>query len=249
MSLNIQKLENVNDKSSRIIARCPACAEQGNDNKGEHLFINEQGCFSCVMYPGAAGEDHRKRIFALVGVNRGESYFRSSQKRTVIKVRAVDHSNGNVIKSNVLGHLGRVNQTLKKHNENDIKERIYNKDFEKAVPAVPVIELKTNTNNVTTETEEQTTVEIMCDECGLPAITHYFGETESGKFDWMFYCNECNPHTIDCSECNSPAIFYVDSSGNSVFDKCNVHGERLKPTNAQIEAYSRERERKMSYIT
>ncbi|MCP4254560.1 MAG: hypothetical protein GY775_14380 [Candidatus Scalindua sp.] len=43
----------------------------------------------------------------------------------------------NVIKSNILGRLGRVNQTLKKHNENDNIEHICNKDFERGVPSVP----------------------------------------------------------------------------------------------------------------
>jgi len=40
MSLNIEQLENAKYRGSRTIARCPACAEQGNDNKGEHLSID-----------------------------------------------------------------------------------------------------------------------------------------------------------------------------------------------------------------
>ncbi len=108
MSLDITKLENVNYRGSRLIARCPACADQGKDNKGEHLLIDEQERFSCVIYPGVAGVDHRKRIFALIGVNSGNNYPSSSQQNTVIKVKTVDRNTGNVIKRDVLGHLGRA---------------------------------------------------------------------------------------------------------------------------------------------
>ena len=92
------------------------------------------------------------------------------------------------------------------------------------------------------------TVEKLC-KCGDPATTYDFGEAENGKSDWTFYCNSCNPHAIDCSECGSRAILYEDSSGKPIFDKCNVHGARLKVTHADIDALSRERERKRSYIT
>ncbi len=68
MSLNIKKLENVKFLGSRIVARCPACAEDGHDRKGDHLFIDEHGAFSCVVYQGVEGAEHRKRVFALVGI-------------------------------------------------------------------------------------------------------------------------------------------------------------------------------------
>ena len=66
MSLDTSKLENVHGK---VIARCPACAEGGHDQKGEHLVINADGSFGCVLYPGdsADAKAHRKRIFALCG--------------------------------------------------------------------------------------------------------------------------------------------------------------------------------------
>ena len=153
MILNIEKLENIKYRDSRLIARCPACTEQGNDNKGNHLVIYGQGQFSCIRYPGNAGVDHRKRIFALIGIKTANCNSHSFQQKTVIKVKAVDRNTGNVIKSNVLGHLGRVNQTLKKHNENDNIERIYNKDFEKGVPSVPTTETVSELHDVTAETK------------------------------------------------------------------------------------------------
>jgi hypothetical protein len=73
MSLNIEKLENVNYQDKRIIARCPACAEYGNDNKGDHLSIDKEGRFCCAVYTGDEGAEHRKRIFALVGEGKEEN--------------------------------------------------------------------------------------------------------------------------------------------------------------------------------
>ena len=69
MSLDISKLENVRKRGGKVIARCPACAEAGHDQKGEHLVINADGRFGCVVYPGdsADAKEHRKRIFALCG--------------------------------------------------------------------------------------------------------------------------------------------------------------------------------------
>jgi len=181
MGLNIEKLENVKYKGSRIIARCPACAEQGNDNKGEHLSIDEQGRFSCVINPGGAGADHRRRIFAMIGIKDGNNNSYSSQQNKVIKVKKVDRNTGNVIKSNILGRLGRVYQTLKKHNENDIKEHIYNKDFEKGVPSVP--------NDVDCKNDDK-----ICARCGNQGKRFCFGEVASGRFNYDFFCLDCRPH-------------------------------------------------------
>ncbi len=50
MGLDSSKLENIKKRGSITIARCPACAEDGGDNKGEHLFINNEGRFGCVLY-------------------------------------------------------------------------------------------------------------------------------------------------------------------------------------------------------
>jgi hypothetical protein len=72
MSLDTCKLENVRIRTDRIMARCPACAESGHDRSGEHLIIDAEGRFACVVYPGDSpdAKKHRKRIFALCG-NRG----------------------------------------------------------------------------------------------------------------------------------------------------------------------------------
>jgi len=65
MSLELALLENVRKRIGKIVARCPACAEQNHDQKGEHLVIFPNGSFACVANPGKEGHKHRQRIFAL----------------------------------------------------------------------------------------------------------------------------------------------------------------------------------------
>jgi len=67
MSLDLTRLENVHEEGRKTIARCPACAEQGKDTTGEHLIIQPDGRFGCVVHPGAGGKPHRQRIAKLVG--------------------------------------------------------------------------------------------------------------------------------------------------------------------------------------
>ena len=65
--LDLARLEQVRRVGNKTIARCPACAEAGGDKDADHLLIAEDGKYGCVKYPGLDGQDHRKRIFALVG--------------------------------------------------------------------------------------------------------------------------------------------------------------------------------------
>ncbi len=69
MSLDISKLQNVRIRGQKRTAQCPACAESGGDNKGEHLIINPEGHFGCVVYAGNGpdAKQHRLRIFELCG--------------------------------------------------------------------------------------------------------------------------------------------------------------------------------------
>ena len=70
MNLNLSKLEGVRCHGKKTIARCPACAKAGKNRKVEHLFVDENGRFGCVVYPGNSPEAkaHRKQIFALCGI-------------------------------------------------------------------------------------------------------------------------------------------------------------------------------------
>ena len=56
----MSKLENIKNKGEKIIARCPTCAESGQDKKGNHLVINSDGRFACVMFPGLSGHARRR---------------------------------------------------------------------------------------------------------------------------------------------------------------------------------------------
>ena len=69
MSLDVAKLEKVRELAGGIMqARCPACAEGGNDRTGEHLRIYPDGRFGCCVYPKDG--EHRKRIWAMAGVRQ-----------------------------------------------------------------------------------------------------------------------------------------------------------------------------------
>jgi hypothetical protein len=108
MSLDLNKLEKVRRLGNGSVqARCPACAEAGQDRSGEHLRIQPDGRFGCCVYP--QDRLHRKRIFVLAG---------DSQLR-IIKVRVQRSKNPAAIKDSVLGRLGRVFPSPSKTVESD----------------------------------------------------------------------------------------------------------------------------------
>lgn len=97
MSLELNKLEHLVELAGGVKqARCPACAESGQDRKGEHLRIYPDGRFGCCVYP--KDHEHRKRIFALAG-ERG---------RRTIQVRVADAKPSAPVQSGIFGRLGRV---------------------------------------------------------------------------------------------------------------------------------------------
>ena len=61
----IEKLRAVGDRN---VGRCPACAEFDSDKKRNHLSINANGRWCCVMFPKPGGNAHRSRIRELVGI-------------------------------------------------------------------------------------------------------------------------------------------------------------------------------------
>ena len=117
MSLDISNLENVRVRGDKTTARCPACAEVGHDQKGEHLFINANGRFGCVVYPGNAIEakGHRKRIFALCGDREMKPLLLRRMEDRAASGRLgrpfQSHSEVAPIKTGLLGCLGRVFET------------------------------------------------------------------------------------------------------------------------------------------
>ena len=118
MSLDISKLENVRMHGGKITARCPACAETGHDQTRNHLIIQADGRFGCVIYPGASRDAraHRKRIFALCGNREIKPLVvrRSDVGRLGRAVKSRPPLA--VLKTGVLGRLGRLFQT---HSESE----------------------------------------------------------------------------------------------------------------------------------
>lgn len=55
----------------KMVGQCPACAEVGGDKQRNHLVIQADGRFGCVIHPGTQGREHRRRIFQLIGDKSG----------------------------------------------------------------------------------------------------------------------------------------------------------------------------------
>lgn len=133
MGLDLSKLEMVRPHGVNILARCPVCAADGKDGKGEHLCIFPDGRFACVVYPSGEGKIHRKRIFELVGLDERRTGFRVNQIRQLIRQPII---------KNVLGHLGRLKITFA-YNEEPLTNNtncMKQDDTTPPVPNVPNIE-------------------------------------------------------------------------------------------------------------
>src|SRR5262249_17398580 len=97
MSLDRTRLQKVRDLANGSQqAQCPACAEVGQDRKGEHLRNSQEGKFGCCVFPG--DRKHRSRIFALAGEHSPKS----------ISVRIASAKTAAAVQLDLLGRLGRV---------------------------------------------------------------------------------------------------------------------------------------------
>ena len=102
MSLDRTKLQKVRDLANGgLQAQCPACAEAGQDRKGEHLRISPQGKFGCCVFPGDS--KHRSRIFTLAGED-----FAVGHQPKPIRVRVASAKTAEAVQLDLLGRLGRV---------------------------------------------------------------------------------------------------------------------------------------------
>jgi hypothetical protein len=100
MSLDRTRLQKVRDLANGgLQAQCPACAEVGQDRKGEHLRISPEGKFGCCVFPG--DRKHRSRIFALAGEHSPKA----------IKVRVATAKTVETLQLDLLGRLGQVFST------------------------------------------------------------------------------------------------------------------------------------------
>lgn len=151
MGLDLTKLEKIRRRGSNTLARCPACAETGGDRKGEHLFINDHDQFGCVLYPGADGQQHRKRIFELAGIKE------EPKKHFEVKNPSSPLIAGHkVIQKDILGHLGHIESThARKDLENHLSVDNTQNDSPDADPSVPKIEPPNFNDSIFTAKEQQ----------------------------------------------------------------------------------------------
>lgn len=87
MSLESSKLENVQLRSDgALIARCPACSEEGRDQGGNHLIVLPDGRFGCVVNSGDDdnARRHRREIWVLAGKRDGQNFSRTPKRRLVL---------------------------------------------------------------------------------------------------------------------------------------------------------------------
>ncbi len=133
MGLDLSKLEKVKYHGSKVIARCPACAENGNDHKSEHLFIEPGGRFGCVVFPGNEGRKHRQRIFELAGAKENtQDGFKVKKSLPSIV------SEQEAIQKNILGRLGHFKSThARKAIEKPVLQKEKRDESLNSVPAVP----------------------------------------------------------------------------------------------------------------
>src|SRR5262249_38417494 len=163
MSLDRTRLQKVRDLANGgLQAQCPACAEVGQDRKGEHLRISPEGKFGCCVFPG--DRKHRSRIFALTGEHGPKA----------IRVRVASAKTAEALQLDLLGRLGRVFSTSSESQVSDAvssgtlgtptyslreyeKENPISKlvDNRQPVPSVPKVEVceesKTGVPSVPTE--------------------------------------------------------------------------------------------------
>ena len=103
MGLEISKLENVKQQDLKTTARCPACAEEGMDNNGNHLVIYPNDSFACVVNQGDEGHKHRQHIFELVGIRE--------PTQDEFKIKSAPVYKREVIIKDILGRLGHLKST------------------------------------------------------------------------------------------------------------------------------------------
>lgn len=77
--IDFSKLENLQDCEDKWTARCPVCAEEGKDKSGNHLVIFPTGHFGCIVHEREDGAEHRKEIFAAVGLKKKTKISQNAQ--------------------------------------------------------------------------------------------------------------------------------------------------------------------------
>ena len=146
--LDTTRLQNIQHRNGIIVAQCPACADEGGDRKGEHLFIGQDGRFGCVLYPEKSSQPeaaraHRKRIFEFIGIKQHAGPEKEGPTNTLINIKvkvAKRSGTPEVIEKDVLGRLGRFKSShLKLRNPTQTEPKKPETGIATGVPSVPDI--------------------------------------------------------------------------------------------------------------
>jgi len=90
MKIDKNKIEKLRQKNGKHIGRCPACAEEGKDKKGEHFYLYDDNPmnFGCVVH----GEDiaHWSRIKELAAVSEKRPNRSSSKIEAIYDYQNAD---------------------------------------------------------------------------------------------------------------------------------------------------------------
>jgi hypothetical protein len=92
--LELAKLQNAKPNGSKIIARCPVCASQGQDKKSDHLaYWTDKETYHCI-----AGCD-TKEIFSLVGIPKEREP--KPKKRRIVATYDYTNAQGELIHQSI----------------------------------------------------------------------------------------------------------------------------------------------------
>ena len=138
--LNLKKLKKVVQKDGKIEAQCPACAAAGADSTGNHLVVYPDGKYGCVANPD--DDEHRKRIFKLVGQRDGAV---SHQ----LAIRRFEIGESKVLMK--IGRLGRQKPTPVGNGDEKIPAQQNPMEVEQVRPDGPQMETTAIEGEVTTE--------------------------------------------------------------------------------------------------
>ncbi len=110
--VDLTKLSQVVVKEGKTVGRCPACAAQGKDSKGNNLVVFPDGKFGCAAYPSS--RRHNRQILDLAGaVEEGDHCYH-------VSVRRVIHPPSTVIRD--FGRLGHTFATAQEKRPTETKE-------------------------------------------------------------------------------------------------------------------------------
>ncbi len=115
----------------------------------------------------------------------------------MIRVKKPKQNAKKVIKSNILGRLGRVfithaqKENFVKYNTTHKKQR----ELKKGVPNVPNIEkeLKRGSNEIQNKAYYNNNDRV-CIRCGKKGERYCYGETKSGEYKFGDFCLKCRPY-------------------------------------------------------